>query len=76
MTEIFTNVSDEMKNIAEAAWIIAMHKSNPADAAQFLSDVIEYHRTLLRPQEDIDFLTFYFNMKMEMMKNDDADTER
>lgn len=76
MTELFKDISDEMKGIAETAWIIAMNKKTPMEAVQFLSDIVEYHKTLMRPQKDIDFLNFYFIMKMEMMKNDDANSER
>ena len=67
MTELFTNVSDEIKQAAEVGWTIAMGQSNPADAAEFLNNLTEYYRTLMRPQEEIDFLQFYFNMKMTEM---------
>jgi len=37
------------------------------DAASFLNDVTNYYEKKLS-EEDLDFLRFYFNMKMEMMK--------
>ena len=69
MNEIFTEVSDDIKHAAEAAWKIALNK-NPVEAAQFLSDITNYYRNLMRSPEEIKFLQFYFNMKMEMMKNE------
>lgn len=69
MLELFSNVSDEIKSAAEAAWQIACTK-NPVMAAEFLSDITNYYRALNRSPEEIKFLQFYFNMKMEMMKNE------
>lgn len=67
MTEIFTNVSFDTKLIAEMAWDIATLIKNPNEAANFLSSVTEYYSNTLT-EEEVDFLRFYFNMKMEMMK--------
>ena len=67
MTELFTNIRQEVKNIAEGAWIIAINQFSPADAADILNNVVEYYRKTWT-EEEIEFLQFYFNMKMEAMK--------
>lgn len=67
MIEIYNNISDNVKKIADAAWSIAAAQKNPMDAAQFLNNVTEYYRDILN-DEEIEFLQFYLNLKMEMMK--------
>ena len=67
MTEIYENVSDNAKQIADFAWQIAIVLKDPVKAANFLNSVTEYYRNSLT-EEEVEFLQFYFNMKMEMMK--------
>ena len=67
MTEIYENVSDNAKQIADLAWQIAIVLKDPVKAANFLNSVTEYYRNSLT-EEEVEFLQFYFNMKMEMMK--------
>ena len=67
MTEIYDNISEETKEIAQLAWKVAIAQNNPADAANFLNNVTEYYRNSLT-EEEIEFLRFYFKMQMEMMK--------
>lgn len=67
MIEIYKNVRPEVKETAETAWNLAMVQSDPAKAAQFLNFVTEYYRYVYT-DEEIEFLQFYFNMKLEMMK--------
>jgi len=67
MTELFTNVSEEVKDIAETAWNIALAQSNPVKAAEFLNNVTNYYKNIYT-KEEIEFLQFYFNMKLELMK--------
>lgn len=67
MIELFENVSDRTKEIAENAWNITMLQSNSIKAADFLNNVTNYYSSILT-DEDVEFLQFYFNMKMEMMK--------
>ena len=67
MIEIFKDISNETREIAEQAWNIVMTQESPINAAEFLNSVVEYYRNVLS-EEDIEFLQFYFNMKMEMMK--------
>lgn len=67
MQEIFENISDQTRQLAETAWTIAMAQDNPIKAANFLNTVTNYYDQLMN-EEEIEFLRFYFNMKMEMMK--------
>ena len=67
MEEIFKNVSDWVKGIASTVWSLAMAQDNPIKAAEFLNTVTNYYDKMLT-DEEIDFLRFYFNMKMEAMK--------
>jgi len=41
-------------------------KNNPVEAADFLNEVTNYYREVGTPEE-VEFLQFYFNMRMEMM---------
>jgi hypothetical protein len=67
MTEIFQNVSDEAKEIAELSWRVASIQKNPLEAANFLTNVTSYYSNILT-EEEVEFLQFYFKMQMEMMK--------
>ena len=67
MQEIFQNVSDKTKEIAEISWRLAVSQRNPIEAAEFLNSITNYYDKILN-EEDIEFMRFYFNMKMEAMK--------
>lgn len=67
MIEIYPNISKTVKDIAETAWNITLAQRDPMQAADFLNNVTEYYRNVLS-DEEIEFLQFYFQMKMEMMK--------
>ena len=69
MKELFENVRDEVKNTAKMAWGLAMAQKNPVDAADFLNNVTNYYKNLFT-DEEIEFLQFYFNMQMEMIKDE------
>ena len=69
MTELFTNVRDEVKETADMAWRLAISQKNPINAAEFLNNTTNYYRNIFT-EEEIEFLQFYFNMKMEMIKNE------
>lgn len=64
MQEIFDNISNETKEIADIAWRLAKAQKTPAGAADFLNNVTNYYEHLLS-EEDMNFLRFYFQMKME-----------
>ena len=68
MTELYSHIRQEVKDIAEGAWILTISQHTPAEAAKLLNTVVEYYK-LIYTQEEIEFLQFYFKMKMmEMMK--------
>lgn len=67
MTELFTNVGAVAKKIAETAWQLASIQKDPWDAATFLDNVTNYYSNLLT-EEEVEYLRFYFSMKLEMMK--------
>ena len=68
MTEIFTNISSNVKSTAEAAWNIAAAQKEPGAAVDFLNNFIKYYSHLY-DEEEMNFIKFYFNMKMEELKN-------
>lgn len=67
MQELFKDVSKETKELAEISWRLAMSQNNPSNAAKFLDSITNYYENILT-EEEISFLRFYFNMKMEAMK--------
>ena len=69
MTEIFSEVRDEVKDAAKTAWNLALAQKNPAKAAKFLNDIISYYSKIYT-EEEINFLHFYFSMQMEMNKDE------
>ncbi len=69
MIEIFADVRDEVKKTGETAWRIAMSQKTPIKAADFLSTVTDYYKRFYT-EEEIEFLQFYFNTQMEMMKDE------
>jgi len=69
MQELFNNVRQEVKDTAESAWNLAITQHDPVRAADFLDNVTNYYRNIYT-DEEIEFLQFYFKMKVEMMKDD------
>ncbi len=67
MTEIFANISDEVRKAAENAWNIAIAQPNPVEVANFLNNATNYYKNTFT-EEEIEFLQFYFHTRMEMMK--------
>ena len=67
MNEIYKDVSDEVKEIARLAWSVAVAQKDPLHASNFLHSVTEFYKQSLT-EEEIEFLQFYFNLQMEMMK--------
>ena len=67
MTELYPNINDEIRSLAETAWTVAKVQKTPLDAAQFLDNVIRYYGHELTIEET-EFLQFYFDVQMEMMK--------
>lgn len=66
MVEIYRNISNDVKEIAENAWKLAMDFEDAPAMAQFLVDTLQFYKYLLTAEE-IEFLQFYFKLQMEMM---------
>ena len=67
MTEIYENIKEEIKQLAETSWNIAMEQKTPANAANFLNNVLSFYEHQLT-EEEYEFLQFYFKVRMEMIK--------
>ena len=67
MIELFDNIRQEVKDTAETAWTLTMAQKNPIEASKLLNQITEYYK-LIWTEEEVEFLQFYFQMKMEMMK--------
>ena len=67
MTEIFTNINNETKQLAYLIWHTAIMNKDPASAAKFILNITNYFKQLMT-EEEIEFLQFYFNTQLEMMK--------
>ena len=67
MTEIFQDINNEVKETAEALWNMALKLNDSLIAAKFLNNATNYYSNIYTEKE-IEFLRFYFNMQLEMMK--------
>ena len=76
MIELFPNVREQVKETADTLWVLASSINNPLNASQFLEHATNYY-SYLYTEEEIAFLQFYINMKMEEMNNgSNINTER
>lgn len=66
MIELFPTISNKIREEAENIWNISKHM-NPVEAAKFL-DIYTNIFNISHTEEETDFLRFYFNLQMEMMK--------
>lgn len=74
MTEIFETISRDARDAAESAFNLAILLKTPANSADFLHNFTEYY-IAVHPEPNIrEFLQFYFNMRMEDLKNEDSST--
>ena len=76
MTELFPNISQETRKQAELAWSIAKTCKNPMDAAEMLNSFTNYYSLVSKEEGIKEFLQFYFNLKMEELKNENNSSER
>lgn len=66
MTELFTDISPTIKNVIKRIIDITFDSSMKlSDAA---SIILEFAKT--RPHKEQEFIDFYFNLKMEQLKNE------
>lgn len=76
MTELFTDISPVIKNIAKEIWGLASLAHDPVKASEILEHATNYY-SYLCTEEEIAFIRFYINMKLEEMKNaSSSSTER
>lgn len=62
MIELFTNINDRLRQEAEDVWNLASILS-PERATRLLSEYTKAHS-----EEEQDFLQFYFNLQMEVLR--------
>ncbi len=72
MIEIFPNIPQEVRNSAAMMFDLASMQHNPLKMVQMLN---EYTNTC-ENEEEIEFLRFYFNLRMEQMKNESDNDKR
>lgn len=72
MTEIFENISDEVKLGAELVFNAAMQSRDAIKMVKMLDDYTNNCAT----DEDRNFVLFYFNMRMEQIDNESNDNQR
>lgn len=71
MTEIFADVPQIARDIAETAFNMAMQMDVEA-AANFLNEITNS----VKDEYLQDFYNFYFNMRMEALSNEDTNDQR
>ena len=76
MTELFPNISNESRKEAELAWSIARLTKTPIDMAKMLDAFTNYYSSISKEEGIQEFLQFYFNLKMEELKNENNSSER
>lgn len=67
MDELYSNVRQEVKDVASAMWQLALTQKDPMQAAEFIHNTTNYFATKYTPEE-IEFLRFYIGVQLEMMK--------
>ena len=75
MVEIFRDINEITKEAAALIWELALTKRNPVEMADFLNEKTNEFRKIVTEQ-DIEFLQFYFKMKMEEMKNEGHNSDQ
>jgi len=66
MTELFTEIPEEVKTNAKFIFDLAMIQPSLLDAVKMLDS---YTNSCIN-QEEKEFCDFYFNMRMEQLKNE------
>ena len=67
MTELFKNITLEFRKQAETVFNIAISQKNLINAAKVLDNFIK----TITEEEKIEFLNFYFDLRMEEIINAD-----
>lgn len=69
MTQIYDNIPADTKEAAELAFTLAI-KLDEIHASNLLNSFTNYYCSIHTNPEIRDFLQFYFNLRMEQMKNE------
>ena len=71
MTEIFTNIPDTVKQDAEFIFNIASQQN-----AIKMLEILNEYTNACENEDEKEFVSFYFRLKMEQMLNDSDNAER
>ena len=63
MIELFANVPEEKKKVAELIFNSAISQRNILKTVKRLND----YTNLIQDEEELEFVRFYFNMRMEQI---------
>lgn len=67
MTELFPDIPQQIRDYAAFIWEQAKQRESPIEAVKLLESTTKiFEDSGLK--EEADFLRFYFNLQMEMMK--------
>lgn len=72
MTEIFTNISSQLKDQAAFIFEMAMRQKNIVQAINVLDDFTRLHED----EAEREFIEFYFNSRMEQLHNENNNDKR
>lgn len=72
MEEIFKNISEQFKTDADFIFNMAINAKTPIEGVKLLNN---YTNSFIN-EEKRDFLYFYFNMRLEALKNEDSNNKR
>ena len=72
MKEIFTNISNEIKQGAELVFNGALNTHDPIKMLEILNE----YTNACENEDEKEFVSFYFRLKMEQMLNDSDNAER
>lgn len=65
MTELFSNISDELRQEAQLVWDFVQTQS-PEVAINLINTYISFKHT----EEEQEFLEFFFSVQLEKLKNE------
>ena len=67
MVELYSDISQDIREEAKALWLIALAQKDAKEAAKYLNNAVEVFRQT-HTEEEVDFIQFYFETQMEMRK--------
>lgn len=72
MTELYADIPDEVREGTEFIVNLALMQKNPLSAVRMVK---EYADSCFNEYEK-DFVDFYFNMRLEQLRNENSDDKR